>query len=88
MMTDMPLESIDYDVFDYKSDGERSLSLEEAIRKADELRRSNSRNFYRVNPIDSSMSGFRVDEVPKQRAYAEALARWSNLLNKMLFRVH
>ena len=82
----MPLESLDYDVFDYKHSDEDVLSLEEAAKKADQLRLADASNFYRVRPVDSKMSSFRVEEVPKERVYVDALVRWSNLLNKLIFR--
>jgi hypothetical protein len=86
MKTEMHLESVDYDLFDYKRDPDQALSLEEAIKKSDQLRRSDPKNFYRVHPVDMTRSAFWIEEVPKQRAYLDAVARWSSLLNKLLFK--
>ena len=82
----MRLESIDYEVFDHKQDADQALSLEDAVKQAGRLRRIDSKHFYRVNPTDLNMTAFRVEEISKQRAYIDALARWSNLLNKIIFR--
>lgn len=67
--------AIEYEAFQYKHFDEPALSLEQAAETASRLRKSDPNMTYRVVPADSEMSGFRIEEVPIQTAYAEVWAR-------------
>ena len=82
----MPVESLEYDKFDYKHVDETPLALEEAVRKSQQLRRSDGAHFHRIVPTDGNMTTFRVESVPSSTVYAEMLNRWTVLLNRFTFR--
>jgi len=82
----MPVESPEYDTFDYKHFDEPALSLEEATKKAHELRVTDAGNFHRIVPKDSEMTVFGVETVPIGNVYAELLNRWTVLLNRFATR--
>jgi len=79
----VPVESAEYDTFDYKHLDERPLSLEEAVKLARQLQAADNNKFHRVVPKDSEMSGFRVESVPKTSVYAELLNRLSTRLYRL-----
>ena len=66
----------DYEVFEYTQSDEPTLSLDQAAAKAASLRRTYPANAYRVVPVDSELSGFRVIKVPVTQVYGEM---WSRL---------
>ena len=78
------LESTDYDRFDHKHADEPPLTLEEAVRKAAALRRTERSKFHRIVPTDENMASFRVESVSKDEAYAEFLARANSIFNRFL----
>jgi len=65
----------EYDVFQYKHFDEPVLSLDEATKKAAELRQSDSQHVYRVVASDPTLSGFIIEKLSLQEAYGDALAR-------------
>ena len=69
------MESRDYDLFDYRDFDEQPLSLQEATRRAASLRAANHSSVFRVVPVDSEMSAFRVLSTPVEQAYAQFLCR-------------
>jgi hypothetical protein len=80
------LESVDYDTFDYKHFDEPALSLDEAVRKASQLRSSDTAHIYRIVPVDPKMTAFRVESHSLEKVYAEVLSRWNALFTKFAFR--
>lgn len=67
----------EYDSFDCGEEN-KPMRLDEAVRKAAELSRSDQKHFYRVRPVDSAFSGFRIEKVSKAdewKRYAERLQR-------------
>lgn len=81
------LETLEYEGFEYKHFDEPALSLEEAVKKASQLRSSDTQNFYRIKPVDSKGLMFRVESRSKQRVYAERVNRWRGLLNQFATRL-
>jgi hypothetical protein len=82
------LEAQDYEYFSYD---ESPLSLDEAIKKASELRRADAENFYRIRPANDKNTSFVVLKVPVASVYAELAARVSNMARRFSFhtrRVH
>lgn len=67
-------ESTDYERFSY-DEGESTLTLEQAIKKAADLRRGDAEHFYRVKARDQNANEFHVEKVPKTSAYTEFLSR-------------
>jgi hypothetical protein len=64
------IESTDYELFDYSSPDDAPLPLDEAMRKASQLRAAGNAVFYRVVPVDSEMAGFRVVKVTPEEVRA------------------
>jgi Ser-tRNA(Ala) deacylase AlaX len=69
--TDAP----EYDLFDYKDYDQTPLSLEDAIKKASELRGNSPDKIHRVVPADRNITTFQVDSVPVTEAYADLLSK-------------
>jgi hypothetical protein len=80
------MESMEYDLFDYRHADETPLPLDEAVKKATTMRATDKAHFHRIVPTDANMTGFRVDSVSKEQAYADVLARASALLNRLMWR--
>ena len=80
------LESVEYDTFDYKTIDEAPLSLEDAVKKAAQLRTSDTSHFHRIVPTDPSMISFRVDSIPREAVYSEYLSRWTGLLHRLILK--
>ncbi len=74
------LDSTDYERFSYHEPSSQGLTLEEAIKKAKELRRADQSNFYRVEVVDPNANAFRIEAVPVSAAYAELMARMAKTL--------
>jgi hypothetical protein len=66
--------TLDYESFDYKHFDEEPLKLDEAAKKAAELRRQDLRNVYRIVPTDSEMNGFRVEKTPREQLFVDFLS--------------
>lgn len=77
----------EYDVFEYRHFDEPPMSLEEATRRAAELRLTQKGSFHRVTARDAEMTSFRVDSVPRASVYVEMVARWSTVLNRFACRL-
>jgi hypothetical protein len=73
------LEAQEYERFRYD---EPALTLEEAVKKASDLRRKDSANFYRVENTDESRTAFVVTKVPVSSVYAEFLARVAKIVGR------
>ena len=80
------LESTEYDRFDYRYADEPALTLEEVIRKAAKLRKTDKTHFHRIVPTDASMTHFRIESVSREQAYADFIIRASDLRNRALRR--
>ena len=81
------LESLDYERFNFgDEESAKSLSLDEAIKKAAALRREDKQNFYRIEAVDESMNSFRIEKVAISSVYAELLNRltrtWSHYAHR------
>ena len=61
--------------YEHFSFDETPMSLDEAIKKASELRKSDSENFYRVRPANDKGTTFIVAKVPASSIYADLAAR-------------
>ena len=69
------LEAQDYEQFSYDDASQRPLTLDEAVKKAAELRRKDSTNFYRVVFADDSHTSFLIKPEPVASVYADFVAR-------------
>jgi hypothetical protein len=76
----------EYDTFDYKHFDETPLSLEEAVKKATQLRAADRDHMHRVVSVDSNMSGFRIESIPTETIIKEKLTRWHLLWSKFLLK--
>ena len=65
----------EYERFSYDDGNERALTLDEAVKRARELKRSDSTNFYRIVPTDDGCIAFKVESVPVSSVYADFMAR-------------
>jgi hypothetical protein len=75
----------DYDWFSFNyEEPEKNLTLDEAIARAKVLRSADKTRIYRVVPIDSDHSAFRVEAVSQERVYADFLTRASKWASKFL----
>ena len=83
----MPVDYQEYDTFEFKHFDEAPLTLEEATTKTAHLRTTDAGNFHRIVPLDPSMITFRVESVPPISAYAEAISRWTTLMNRFAVRL-
>jgi hypothetical protein len=75
------MESIDYERFSY-GEAAPSLTLDEAVKKARELRRQDSGNFYRIEAVDESANAFRIEKVSSASLYTEFIARLAKALTR------
>lgn len=73
------LEAQEYERFSYD---EPSLTLDEAVRKARELRRKDSANFYRIEHTNEGRTAFRVKRVPAASVYADFKARVMKMMGR------
>jgi len=80
------MESMEYELFDYKHADEAPLPLDEALRKAAALRTTDKSHFHRIVPVDVNMSGFRIESVSREQAYADIVIRANELVNRFLRR--
>jgi len=83
----MPLsQQTDYDLFDYDYSNP-PLPLDEAMKKAAELRaKSGGSVFYRIVPVDSKETGFRVVSVQSQEAVNDFMSRFSQWMSRFSIR--
>jgi len=80
------MESMEYDLFDYRHADETPLLLDEAVKKAAAMRATDKAHFHRIVPTDADMTGFRVESVSREQAYADVLERASELVSRILRR--
>lgn len=79
----MPLlESTDYERFRIDEATNPAMTLDEAVKKAREMRSTDSTkaNFYRVEPIDQNANAFRVETVPVASVYADFVSRIARIM--------
>ncbi len=73
---------LEYDAFDYGNES-RKMTLDEAVSEAARLTASDQDHFYRVVPVDSGMSGFRVEKVKKDDAFKRLRVNFLSRLAKV-----
>lgn len=82
----MPLESADYDTFDYGDPTETHLSLESAAARIAELRRLQPDKFHKIAPSNSDRTEFHVESVSREeieQAFRSSISqRWLRFLAK------
>ena len=76
------LETLEYDKFHYDEANQSSLTLDEAVKKASELRRSDQSSFYRIEPVSEADNNFVVTKVPVGSVYTEFVARVTKMLGR------
>ena len=81
------LEAQEYERFSYDEANLHPLSLEEAVKKAAELRRKDSSNFYRVECADEAHTTFTVKTVPVSFVYADFVARVFKVVSRHALRM-
>jgi len=77
-------ESVDYESFSLKDWDSRPLSLDEAVKKAENLRSLGTVGFFRIVPVDQNMTAFRVRVVTPQEARDRLSCRFNALRSKWL----
>jgi hypothetical protein len=80
------LEAREYEQFSYDEANQHSLTLEEAVRKARDLRRNDSTNFYRVVQTDEGSNAFTVTPIPIASVYADFMARVAKIAGRYVVR--
>jgi len=76
------LDTLEYEHFSLDEEERPPLSLDEAIKKAREMRKLDKENFYRVEYADASETKFRVHKVPATVVYADFFSRIAKSLGK------
>jgi hypothetical protein len=71
------LEVQDYEHFSYD---DAPLSLDEAIKKASDLRKKDAENFFRVEPASEDNTSFKVTKIRAASVYADFLARMVKMM--------
>ncbi len=69
-------DSAEYEHFDYKLYDQDPMELEDAIKKASEMRGKDSKRFHRVVPANREGTKFHVDSVPVAEAQANMWAKF------------
>jgi hypothetical protein len=77
------LEAQDYERFSFD---EHPLTLDEAIKKANELRRKDSANFYRIEHTNEDRTAFAVTKVPVASVYADFIAKALKMMRRRTIR--
>lgn len=77
------LEAQEYEHFSYD---EQPLTLDEAIKKARDLRRDDSRNFYRIRHANEGGTTFTIKKVPVSSVYAEFVGKMVKLAGRLSVR--
>jgi hypothetical protein len=80
------LEATEYERFNFDESDEHVLTLDEAVKKAKELRKKDSANYYRVELDDESRMSFTVTKVPVASVYADFMARIAKVLGRYVVR--
>ena len=73
----------EYDSFDIGRRGRTPVSLDEAIREADAMRKTDPNSVSRVVPANANADSFYVQSVDRETAQAEILARFNARLTRM-----
>jgi len=77
------LETQEYEQFSYD---EQPLTLDEAIKKARDLRRTDPANFYRVKHGNEGRTMFTVKKIPASSVYADFVAKMAKLTGRFSIR--
>ncbi|MGB6742632.1 MAG: hypothetical protein WBE38_03160 [Terracidiphilus sp.] len=80
------LEATEYERFNFDEADQHALTLDEAVRKANELRKKDSANYYRIEMADESHMTFTVTKVPVASVYADFMARIAKALGRYVVR--
>ncbi|MGB7546234.1 MAG: hypothetical protein WBM14_00660 [Terracidiphilus sp.] len=76
------LEATEYERFSFDEAGQNALTLDEAVKKAKDLRKKDAANFYRIEVADESHTTFTVTKVPVASVYADFMARVAKLMGR------
>lgn len=71
----MPVDSTEYDVFDYE-DTESRMPIDDAVKAVAKLAKANPGIMYRIVPADLEMDSFRLEPVHPSQLYAQFLSRY------------
>ena len=75
------LDATEYERFSY-DEAAPSMTLDEAVKKAAELRKADSERFHRIETNDGNT--FRVESVSRAEVYANFLARSARMMSKFV----
>ena len=81
------LEATEYERFSFDEPGQHALTLEEAVKKAKDLRKKDAANFYRIEVADENHMTFTVTKVPVASVYADFIAKMAKLMGRYVVRV-
>lgn len=76
------LEATEYERFSFHEADRHTFTLDEAVRKAKELRKNDATNFYRIEVADEEQTTFVVTKVPQASVYADFMARMAKLVGR------
>lgn len=80
------LEATEYERFSFDEADQKALTLDEATKKAKDLRKKDAANFYRIEVADESHLTFTVTKVPVASVYADFVARMAKLMGRYVVR--
>lgn len=80
------IEATEYERFSFDEAGQHALTIDEAVKKANDLRKQDAANFYRIEPADDSHTTFVVTKVPMASVYADFMARMAKLVGRYVVR--
>ena len=82
----MPLESVDYDLFEYGDPAETHMGLGDANARVAELRKSQPDQFHKIIPSNSDLTEFHIESVSRDEvelSFKNAIAqRWLKFLTR------
>ena len=76
------LEATEYERFNFDEADQGALTLDQALKKANDLRKNDTDNFYRIEWADDSHTTFMVKKVPVASVYADFIARVAKAVGK------
>jgi hypothetical protein len=80
------LDTLEYERFSLDQADQTPLPLDEAVKKAAELRKSDPANFYRVEYANENHTDFVVLKIEASTVYADFFARMAKLFGRMVLR--
>jgi uncharacterized iron-regulated membrane protein len=76
------LEATEYERFSLDEADQQALTLDEAVRRAKDLRKKDPANFYRIEVADDRQMTFTIREVPVASVYTDFMAKILKLMGR------